>query len=886
MEALMCERWMQALCAALLAAGAVGWLALYFRVRRYAAQSKWSVEILFVGLPILVSCLANALVYYCVQTPNTSPLGTIANVFRAAFNGFGHLTLNGLAELDATAWRAFLAYFYYGSALYTALVFFTVLTAKANYEFYSFVRMAFAFKRNKNVYVFTALNTETLTLAKSVAECVPAAIPQTKREATLSLRARRKHKRNSIVVFAIPSLKPFDRHDELCREVMANGFYYWSYAGDAQATKKTIANTLHLNNRNYRKDCARDYCIFAFDSVDYIPKEEQNFATVFDDIGCRMSADRFDHIRVNYYILTKRQMQYSVYDYKLRELQSRYYEELHRLRRAHPAAYRRYMRAVLGEEKAEKFDACLQRTACLTDYALSSRAEQKAMTAANAAGGEEEAYSCLLGVFAAGFVIDVWDEANTIAKDVLDKSTDLIYDKITADEPDLNVMSLGFGETGIAAAMALYSHAAYVAYRDDGAVAPYDLPADGEEYRYAQLAKANAFHVDVFDVNAQNIGYGFASERPLCAVSIVQGDRVTVVNDANGINERLIERYDKNPNAHTAGFGDRLASEMKYPELVFHDEDCQKRTYLRAFERDGELRRPDVVVIAAGDDYADVSMANAIIQRIVNDAVLYPQRRVDIFVNVWDNNNNDLIISGGGRWNADHRVLTFDDKSGRRYMTVYVVGNNETIYCYQNTVDVRREAEFNYRYDGLNLLAVEKDGDEGFARAFPNAMQYPYTIDLVSEEYVRDMAKWICIFIAKAKEYEAKAGDLAPRRKYDLLDPWRKESNAMAQRNADLYRRLLDYWQVPDNLATADSELLRRSLRRYAQLSCIEHQRWVRLHAAHGWLYRYAANKYELESHHNCLLPYADVDRSAILYDLGNVLLSWVYGASKNGPTD
>ena len=73
----------------------------------------------------------------------------------------------------------------------------------------------------------------------------------------------------------------------------------------------------------------------------------------------------------------------------------------------------------------------------------------------------------------------------------------------------------------------------------------------------------------------------------------------------------------------------------------------------------------------------------------------------------------------------------------------------------------------------------------------------------------------------------------------------------------------------------------------YARLCAAEHDRWVRLHLAYGWVYTDDSSKEKKNSNkaarrHNCLKSYSkNFDASTVLYDLGNVIWA-ICNADKN----
>ena len=850
---------------------------LYFVVRRRFAHCKWAVEVAFVGFAVLVAAGLNVFLFCYANRHDITFASAVAYTFHGLFNGFGSLTFNGADSPDGALPYLFCS-FYYGSSFYAALMFFGILTAKANYEVFSKLILLLP-EHNKDVYVLTALNAETLMLAKTLVQ--------------------KETGHPSIIIFAIPSQTPFDRHDELCREVMSNGFYYWSYspdtehkrpwlvrlfAGDTAAAthKRSIAQTLHLNNHNgtFAKD--NRFYIFAFDSDNYIPQEEQNMATVFDDIERRGGADKIDDLRINYVILTKRQVKYAAYDYKLRELRHDYYSQL----QAKYQAYCEHNRADLLDELWQYLarispaptDAENQIPPLtlddffdvpddmLKDYCLSGKLTkndvlaryQNTLRMQSIPEDKIALYTqriqwidtWLPRIFKARFAVEIWDEANVIAKSVLAQSTDLLGEIFARPDPSVKVLTLGFGETGTAATMALYSHSAFV---------DRDL-------------KANAFTAHVYDAEAERIGHSFAHERPYACVSIwdKRTGATEVIRDRKQIDEQI-----RNLNASVDPAD--IENEMQYPQMIFTGDDCNKLDFVDDFDR--EDARPDFVVVSTGDDYANVRLANAIIQKVVNAAVVSqaPQRRMDVFVNVWDNANNALVISGGGKWQDNVLIIPRPDDADRVLLAVHIVGNNDMVYSADTTIEVDHDAAFNYYYEEITDELNAKQPKGGFSRADLNRLNallnHPATI---TEADYPLIVGWAA---ATKRELLSEVTDMDPleqRLTYYGLELWLKESSAMACLNAPLYYRLMTDWHVDDAGTEAKEQV-----RRYVQLASMEHQRWLRLHIAFGWIYNGKGKKQELIQHHHCLTPYAYVNQDTVLYDLANVLMAWRYGAPK-----
>ena len=250
---------------------------------------------------------------------------------------------------------------------------------------------------------------------------------------------------------------------------------------------------------------------------------------------------------------------------------------------------------------------------------------------------------------------------------------------------------------------------------------------------------------------------------------------------------------------------------------------------------------------------------------------------MDVFVNVWDNANNALVISGGGKWKGQMLTIPQPDGAAGTLLAVHVVGNNKEVYSADTTIEVDNDAAFDYYYKVITAELEAKEPSGGFSAddlSRLNALlSHPATIQEADYPLI---AGWAEATKADLLDKPGLKSSLERRLEYYGLELWIKESNAMAWHNATMYYRLMTDWQLAD-----ESTSVRDKARRYAQLANMEHQRWLRLHIAFGWIYNGKTKKNELVQHHHCLTPFAFVDQRTVLYDLANVLMAWRYGAPK-----
>ena len=346
----------------------------------------------------------------------------------------------------------------------------------------------FGYEKDKNIYVFTAVNDEALEMAENI----------------------KKTKSNAKIVFAGAGIDAFDRKDELCRKIMAGGFLYWSYSKDKNHLK-SIAKTLLLNNAN-AGDYDKDFVIFAFDAVEHIPVEEDNLDIVFDDIKARIEQGKDDGLRIEYILLSKRSVNYQAYE----------------------SANNRM------KEDWEKTDK--------------SKGVQ----------------------YSERFVLDVWNEAQVSARRGVRKLMDvgMIDDIVSGEKGDIRAWTLGFG--GVAEAITNEIFVATPGFVN---------------------GKARGYSVEVYDLEVEQVEGLFRFKHPTYAYCEA-GDAESVA-----INNKRKELG--------------ISELMPCPVYTFNGVNCLGKDFsvIASSSVNGDVKNllsPDVIVVATGDDYRNVSIVNAL----------------------------------------------------------------------------------------------------------------------------------------------------------------------------------------------------------------------------------------------------------------------------------
>lgn len=259
---------------------------VYLIIRRRQSNSKYLVEavmVLFVflvswGFKIAVSVDVTRIAYEAeFATPYSPSMSDITSIILSSFYAtLGGFSFEGLSY-DLVGANIFYVAFYYGSSIVAGLVSISVIASKAAYEFYSRILLFFLKTTGKKIYIFTALNEETLNLANSLVE-----------------EDRNLDRHANLIIFSGSALEPFDRHDPNCVEVLSHGYIYWSVLARKKSEKrKSILRTIGLRPSRFGSTAWESVTVFAFDSDDdHIPNEEENMDYVLFDINNRIARMR------------------------------------------------------------------------------------------------------------------------------------------------------------------------------------------------------------------------------------------------------------------------------------------------------------------------------------------------------------------------------------------------------------------------------------------------------------------------------------------------------------------------------------------------------------------------------------------------------------------
>ena len=314
---------------------------------------------------------------------------------------------------------------------------------------------------------------------------------------------------------------------------------------------------------------------------------------------------------------------------------------------------------------------------------------------------------------------------------------------------------------------------------------------------------------------------------------------------------------------------------------------------------------PDVITIATGDDYRNITYANAIGQWIMDKK---PEEgkvhNYYIVVGIFDKNNNHLLSTYGTSLDEEKKEI----KKGN--LTILIANNLEDVYSFKSYMERRESAiQKHNTYERLTsgdtkiwaavkeLCSLKSFTDDFFDKGrlleedfIKLATEYPQVVELPGS---MEDAVWACPRDYHCRRVFARLNVLFVRERskdtekdrvlsYENSSLWEKASNQSVVSAEPYYRcyfskKLSDLFEKHPfdsrTLSRYGAEGLSRAIYEFRdQAIALEHDRWVRHHISDGWI---AGKKKKPLKHHNCLLSYPDLVNKqtyTLCYDLANVM--------------
>lgn len=821
----------------------------YFKLRQAKSSSKFIVEIIALAFAVLVSITIKFIIIFQTSGLNGIPTNdfwvSMEKAFTAIYSGIGGFTFEGLSDFEDGI-SAFLKCLYAGSSLYAGIMVLSVLTAKVSYEIYSGIRMFFNFKRKMRAgktdfYIFSAVTEESLTLANSI----------------------NTHHKNStrgcVIIFTGNGLEAFDGKNELHREIMANGYYYWSYSNKSQNERGVFARLglpVYMDFFKVKQLTAEQECKIHFFAMDTNEKlsglESVNSSTVFSEIAIlarklvaetsveenNQTVKKYSFAKtsvINFYILADNEINYEFYK---RETEGILAEAL---KDYDSSALLRDIKEAFGI-KAEKRKTDLENAVKV----LSSYFQIALINEADLAG------KCLAkqrqAVLLEGAVGDTKEQKTLNGIDRFVKNS------LPNKEGNYRVMVLGFGINGQQSMKHLYHATAYVNEEE----IPSRFVADVYDPQSSSSAGLFEFKHPMFTcVDKKNTIEPVTEEEwskekrfdVIYSNDTVEDYAKKIIKDIDDDLVKIKEKYkdDKEKQEYLKQYEswgvnykksvphtfEEVEKYLKLPVVAFHKVSAFEDAFVKFLDKKtGESSTKEhykAFIIALGDDERNILMANSLISDIMCERAS-SGKTIDstIYVNIRDKKNYQRI-----NWTEVNSLMASEVK-------VVVYGASEDMFSYDMIIDDSDAMKYNYAYSCLEGQ-ISNDLREYIMGLSNKSAKDLVEMAISPEKYVNDYRTM--------------------REKWMLIDTFKKQSNYATSIFSNYYWAC--YRLALLNGTEIDNEEINR-------LSAVEHERWNRFHISNGWFFD--VNRCDQLKMHSDLCAYNSLPVSTKLYDVINVI--------------
>lgn len=873
----------------------VGWFALlmlsimaYFFFRRKFAYTKAIVEFVFIAAVLIFSVAVKAVVWGV----NAGGTLTLSKFFEALYTGIGGLTFEGLPDAATGVGKEvseISLILFYGAPLYAGIMTLFILSARASYEFYSKIRLKFVL--NKNIYIITDLSEETIKLAESI----------------------RKGDKKSLIVFAGPRIAVFDRKNELCRRVMSNGMLYWSYAKKKKikdggiVSVKSIAASLsgcfgfgnkggvYRNVGNYKKRIR----VFAFASENHIPLESENIDTVYDDVCTRI--EHKDSLRIEYYILIRDKIDYPAYQKMVDGLKEKFVKNS-------------------GMEK-DKFNDFFN-IKCWCEADMIGLQSFEALIENNFL--EELKDNKPLYMWSIGF----GSRGEAIAREIYIKTASAEYGKECTDK-DGKKTSIKFiprkffaevfdKEAKRIGGIFRANHPNYLLVtKNEENVINKICKVKKDELKKLFGKGIKSEDIDTACRHIKSVGALFAEPKKIFVGKYDESlpKPIYRFRQTDCREFKFFDIIDKKTGKDCAGLASGAAPVVK-KILKLSCDFKERNTEATEVETSWEkyfngVYYPKVIVVATGDDDLNIQIANTVIQDVLQESNTVSQY---LLVHIADKNNN-------------HRVIKPDNS----YLKVLTVGNFNDIYQYKYISD-DDPSRYHFTYkkiddnikEGFNAIGVSAEYINGKVTKEENAKNAIRCFYALTEHSLGALQETLRTLKEK-KLYKnvindfQKSIDQLQQSSFYSPNDWNdeilkiakkfvesmlEEKKGSSEKNTDKRKinmnqcynefNKISLWQQYSNLqvctfASVLGFLAKQTIGKpekdydFRLLSAIEHDRWMRLHMAFGWIY--GETKDEMKKIHPCLGSYSnfnEANRKTVFYDLMNVVWAIIDSKEKS----
>ena len=564
----------------LLIALLAGFIIFYFALRKKWPYRRIGNEVIVISTVFLMAFAIRLAVVLCDPALSVSldNIETgVSAVFYVLYSTIGGLSFEGIDGLTSLSAVGIMQSVYYGVLVVAGLIVLLIISVKISYEWYSYLALRgrrLVMRKYLRIFVFTDVTEESLLLAADI------------KRTNDNFRAQNdgsdkpvRKKRDYLIVFTSDRLDPFDRKNEMHREIMCNGYYYYSYKNNRPREGSSILKILGLKS-SFDEDAVykKEVHIFALkNDKELRAAEEDNSDLLFKDIEATLNDFTINCVE---------------------ETTEKGEDDKRKTRK-----------------KADKKNSYVGLPCVLKYYVLSNRSVnyQFFIRMLNKCVPEESSRRF--------FQINILNEAVLSARDMIErlKSYYIKQRNVKEWENYLKAFSLneknayrtcilGFGDKGEQAMKQLYMHECVnMLDFSKGAGVIY-----GEEENRGKNPKK--FIADVYDTRMDELSGKFSYAHPLYACLNESG-----IEDENIIYENAKKSYVSSYPADKKDDPEKYFDNMHLPIVVFRNKSCFGLGFMKNIDEDFagahvvQARNYRSFVVTLGDDNKNISMANLLL---------------------------------------------------------------------------------------------------------------------------------------------------------------------------------------------------------------------------------------------------------------------------------
>ncbi len=276
----------------LLIALLAGFIIFYFALRKKWPYRRIGNEVIVISTVFLMAFAIRLAVVLCDPALSVSldNIETgVSAVFYVLYSTIGGLSFEGIDGLTSLSAVGIMQSVYYGVLVVAGLIVLLIISVKISYEWYSYLALRgrrLVMRKYRRIFVFTDVTEESLLLAADI------------KRTNDNFRAQNdgsdkpvRKKRDYLIVFTSDRLDPFDRKNEMHREIMCNGYYYYSYKNNRPREGSSILKILGLKS-SFDEDAVykKEVHIFALkNDKELRAAEEDNSDLLFKDIEATLN---------------------------------------------------------------------------------------------------------------------------------------------------------------------------------------------------------------------------------------------------------------------------------------------------------------------------------------------------------------------------------------------------------------------------------------------------------------------------------------------------------------------------------------------------------------------------------------------------------------------